>query len=368
MYKLIRPLLFRLDAEQAHGLTLNGVRLAGQFPITNYLLRKMFAVNDERLAVEAFGLRFKNPVGLAAGYDKNGVALEGLSGLGFGHIEVGTVTLKPQGGNPKPRVYRVPRAGAVINAMGFPNRGVAALPHPLSPREAPLKQSGRGFPGENSRRERGDSESIVIGINIGKNKDTSQDRAAEEYAELFRRVQGRADYVTVNVSSPNTPGLRQLQGRARLDELLRAVMMVRDGLTPRVPVLVKIAPDLSEVEIDDVLSVAEDCRLDGIIATNTTTSREGLPESLAKLPGGLSGRPLKARATEVIRYVARHTRLPVIGVGGIASAEDALEKLRAGAKLIQVYTGLAYAGPGLAREINLGLLRVCELEGAQSLI
>lgn len=340
MYRLIRPLLFRLDAEQAHNLSLNALRVVGQLPMTNDLLHKLFDVNDSRLHAEAFGLEFKNPVGLAAGYDKNGIALAGLSGLGFGHIEVGTVTLKPQAGNPKPRVYRVPPAGAVINAMGFPNRGVAKL------------TLGRG---------------TTIGINIGKNKATPPEQAGAEYAELLRQVHSQVDYVTVNVSSPNTPGLRQLQGRALLETLLRAVTETREALARRVPVLVKIAPDLSEAEIDDVLSAAEGCGLDGVIATNTTVRREGVPERWARLPGGLSGAPLRARATEVVRYVARHSRLPVIGVGGIASAADALEKLRAGARLVQVYTGLVYAGPGLVRQINLGLLHACEQSGAKTL-
>ncbi len=344
MYTKLRPLLYRLDPEQAHALTLWLIKWAGIFPITAAWLRSIFEVNDPCLEVEAFGLKFKNPVGLAAGYDKNGVAVKGLSCLGFGHLEVGTVTLRPQMGNPRPRLHRIHEANALINSLGFPNRGVDAL------------KLRRGMAG-----------ATKIGVNIGKGKDTPPERAAEDYSELLRRVHTQADYVALNVSSPNTPGLRQLQGREFLDDLLHAVIGVRDSLTPRVPLLVKIAPDLTEGEIDNVLLAITDCGIDGVIATNTTLSREAVPQH-AETPGGLSGTPLRARSTEVIRYIARRTegKLPIIGVGGVASADDALEKLRAGARLVQFYTGLVYEGPGLARQINLGLLWACQVEGAKS--
>jgi dihydroorotate dehydrogenase len=295
------------------------------------LLRALYTVDDPQLEVEAFGLRFKNPVGLAAGYDKNGLAVAGLACLGFGHIEVGTVTRLPQAGNPRPRIHRVPEAGGIVNRMGFPNAGVEALRLP---------------PG--LRRQ------VRLGFNIGKGKDTPLERAAEDYCELLRRVHNLADYVTVNVSSPNTVGLRQLQARAALEGLLGEVTKVRDELRPRVPLLVKIAPDMGEAEIDDVLAAVAATGVDGVIATNTTVGREGVPDYAAALQGGLSGRPLRARATEIVRYIARRTegRLPIIGVGGIASAADALEKLEAGARLVQVYTGLIYAGPGLVKAIN----------------
>jgi dihydroorotate dehydrogenase len=338
MYARFRPFLFRLDAERAHHLTLTLLRWAGQAPITHYLLRSLFEVSDPRLEVEAFGLKFKNPVGLAAGYDKNGVAVRGLSALGFGHVEVGTVTRLPQVGNSRPRVFRVTESNALINRMGFPNEGVERL----------CMESG-------AWRARG---RVRIGINIGKGKETPLERAAEDYCALLEQVHDLADYVTLNVSSPNTLGLRQLQARAALEDLLKAVTVTRDGLTPRVPLLVKIAPDLTELEIDDMLAAALDSGVDGLIATNTTISREGLPSHVANMAGGLSGAPLRARSTEVIRYIAQHTegKLPIVGVGGILSPEDALEKLHAGAKLIQIYTGLVYAGPGLAREINRALL------------
>lgn len=337
MYSLLRPLLFRLDPERAHHLTLILLRWAGQLPIAHNLVRTRFEVNDPRLAIEAFGLKFKNPVGLAAGYDKNGVAVRGLSALGFGHIEVGTVTRQPQTGQPRPRVHRVPEAQAVINAMGFPNEGGDALQ--VASRKWHVTPITR------------------LGINIGKGKDTPLEEAADDYCALLKQAHGRADYVTINVSSPNTLNLRQLQARAAMEDLLKAVAAVRDSLTPRLPVLVKIAPDLSEQEIDDALAAITTCGMDGLIATNTTVSRAGLPDYARPLKGGLSGAPLQARATEIVRYLARRTALPIIGVGGIMNADDALKKLDAGARLIQIYTGLIYTGPGLTRAINEAIVR-----------
>ena len=265
---------------------------------------------------------------------KDGVAVKGLSALGFGHIEVGTVTRQRQIGNPKPRVHRVPEAHALINSMGFPNAGVDAL------------KIGRG--------------SARVGINIGKGRDTPLERAAEDYYALFKQVYRQADYVALNVSSPNTLGLRQLQAREAMTSLLKEVTALRNGLTPRVPLLVKIAPDLIDSEIDDVLDAVAGTGVDGLIATNTTIGRAGVPDTDRALTGGLSGAPLRARSTEVIKYVNRRTggNLPIIGVGGIASVTDAREKLDAGAILVQVYTGLVYRGPGLVRQINLGLLNL----------
>jgi dihydroorotate dehydrogenase len=329
VYTSLRPLLFRLDPERAHALTLAALRL----PLADVILRALFEVNDPKLAVEAFGLRFKNRVGLAAGYDKNGVAVNGLAALGFGHIEVGTVTRLPQPGNPRPRVQRVPEVRAVVNALGFPNQGVEAL------RMA-------------SRKWKVAARAVRLGINIGKGKDTPLERAAEDYGALLESVYDCADYVAVNVSSPNTPGLRRLQTRAFIEELLRSVTVTRDRLPRRVPLLVKLAPDLTDAELDAALAAATSTGIDGLIATNTTVSREGLPAYARSLPGGLSGEPLRARATAVIRHLARQTALPIIGVGGILCANDALEKLDAGATLVQVYTGLVYAGPGLVAEIN----------------
>jgi len=344
MYNRLRPLLFRLDPEEAHRMTLSLIGLAGIALPARVVFGTVFDVTDKRLEVEAFGLKFKNPIGLAAGYDKNGIAVRGLGLLGFGHIEVGTLTLKPQAGNSPPRMYRVPEAKALINRLGFPNEGVeefvTAPPQPLKP------LTGQKWP-------------MRVGINLGKGKDTPLERAAEDYVTLLQRVHDRADYVTINISSPNTPDLRKLQTRAFVEELLTAVATARQRLPRRVPLLVKIAPDLTEAEIDDVLSAIAQAGFDGIIATNTTLSREGTPDYARPLQGGLSGGPLKARATEVIRYIAQqtHSKLPIIGVGGILTPVDALEKLDAGATLVQVYTGLVYAGPGLVRAIAQALLK-----------
>lgn len=333
MYNTIRPLLFKFDPEVIHKITLNLIKWAGILPPTYALLRAIFEVNDPRLQVEAFGVKFRNPIGLAAGYDKDGVGVRGLSALGFGHIEVGTVTRQMQIGNPKPRVQRVVEAQGVINSMGFPNSGVDAL-----------------------KIRRGEAK---VGINIGKSKDTPIEQAAEDYVELFKQVYRQADYVAINVSSPNTLNLRQLQARDYSEGLLKEITLVRDSVTPRVPVLVKIAPDLTEAEIDDVLGAIELSGVDGIIATNTTIGREGIPAQYRDLKGGLSGRPLTQRATAVISCIARKTngRLPIIGVGGVMNPFDALAKFEAGATLVQVYTGLVYAGPSLVKQINRACLK-----------
>jgi len=294
--------------------------------------------------VEAFGVTFRNPIGLAAGYDKDGVAVRGLSSLGFGHIEVGTLTRHRQIGNPKPRVQRVIESQGVINSMGFPNNGVDAL------------TIRRGV--------------AKVGINIGKSKDTPLEQAAEDYVELFKRVYRDADYVAINISSPNTLNLRQLQAREYVEGLLKEVTSARDALAHpersaaqskdarRVPVLVKIAPDLTEREAEDLLGAIELAGVDGVIATNTTIGREGIPAQYHDLKGGLSGQPLRDRSTAMVSYIYRKTggQLPIIGVGGVMNPQDALAKLEAGATLVQVYTGLVYAGPGLVKRINRALL------------
>jgi dihydroorotate dehydrogenase len=332
-YQTLRPLLFRLDPETAHHLTLTLLRWGGNLKPTRDLLRGMYEVQDPRLATRAFGLEFKNPVGLAAGYDKNGVAVRGLAALGFGHIEVGTVTREPQAGNAGPRVWRVPEATALVNRMGFPNKGAHALD--------PARTGAR------------------VGVNIGKGKDTRLEDAADEYAALLETVRAHADYVAVNVSSPNTHGLRSLQARAAIEPLLRRIAGARDAASPRIPLLVKVAPDLEPDEIVALVDAARDANFDGVIATNTTVCRAGAPDSARALGGGMSGKPLRARASEVIRCISAHTggAFPIIGVGGITDAESALEKLRAGATLIQLFTGLVYGGPGLVKEINQALLR-----------
>jgi dihydroorotate dehydrogenase len=337
VYRLLRPFLFKLNAEQAHHITLKLLSL----PVAP-LLSKLFSYSDPRLAVSAFGLTFRNPIGLAAGYDKNGAAVRGLAALGFGHVEVGTVTLNPQPGNPRPRLFRLASDEALINRMGFPNDGAQSL-------IGLLGNDRSGLP-------------CRIGINIGKSKDTPLDRAAGEYAALLAQVAPYADYVAVNVSSPNTPGLRQLQTKGYVDDLLQAIASTRDSLPRRTPVLVKIAPDLSWPELDGILAAVTAHGLDGLIATNTTLDRDGLrtparPGAGRDEAGGLSGRPLRSRATDIVRYSYQQTggRLPIVGVGGVDGPGAALEKLRAGATLVQVYTGLVYKGPGLVRAINRAL-------------
>lgn len=334
MYPFFRSLLFRLDPEQAHGLTLNLISLAGKIPFAGGLLRGMFDAPER--PVQAFGLTFKNPIGLAAGYDKDAVAWRGLACLGFGHIEVGTVTLRPQPGNPKPRLFRLPQEQAVINRMGFSGKGAAYVARSLA----------------HSR-----PHGLVLGVNIGKNKDTPLEKAGDDYLALMDILAPLADYLTINISSPNTVGLRRLQERENLEILLKAVAQkkkdLQDKLKKPVPVLVKLAPDLSDEALDDALEAILHAGMDGVVATNTTLSREGLVSPLAGENGGLSGAPLAALSTQMVRKIYTRTsgRLAIIGVGGIQDAAGAKEKLDAGASLVQVYTGLIYQGPGLIRQI-----------------
>lgn len=335
MYKRLRPLLFRLDPETAHHLTLSLLKWGGGFSPAREILRALYAVDDPRLQVNAFGMAFKNPVGLAAGYDKNGTAVRGLAALGFGHVEVGTLTRLPQTGNEKPRVWRAPEASALVNRMGFPGSGIESLRLPRA--------------------------TTRIGVNIGKGQATPIEQAGEDYVALVRAVHATAsaDYCAVNVSSPNTPGLRSLQSREMLKPLLRQIADARDALSPRLPLLVKIAPDLSFEEIDAIVDAARDVSFDGIIATNTTLRRTGAPAYTEQWAGGMSGAPLRARSTDIIHHIFQYTQgeFPIVGVGGIHDAAGALEKLCAGATLIQIYTGLVYEGPRLVRSINQALLR-----------
>lgn len=327
MYRLLRPLLFQLDPEDAHQLTLRLISLAGKIPPARWALEALFAAPAR--PVTAFGLKFKNPVGLAAGYDKDGLAVRGLAALGFGHIEIGTVTPRPQPGNPRPRVFRLPQDEAVINRMGFPSQGMETVARNL-----------RRAPG------------VRLGINLGKNKNTPLEAAAEDYLTLMRRLSGQADYFVINISSPNTVGLRRLQSRAMLEKLLAAIARQRRELPPA-PILVKLAPDLSEEELDDALTAIVTGGMDGVIATNTTLGRERLSSPLKIEAGGLSGRPLTALAdaalTKIITRLAG--RLPVVAVGGILTPADARRKLDLGAALVQVYTGLVYSGPRLVQKI-----------------
>jgi dihydroorotate dehydrogenase len=335
MYRFFRPALFKLDPENAHQLTLQLVRLAGYQPF-RAILQKIFA--SPEIPVEVFGLRFKNPVGLAAGYDKDGVAVRGLASLGFGHIEIGTVTPRPQPGNPQPRIFRLVEDEAVINRMGFPGKGAQFVSEQMS------------AVGQRPR-------SVILGINLGKNKDTPLEQAASDYIMLMRRFIFMADFLTINISSPNTVGLRRLQGREMLEQLLGAIAKEREqivlGRGGNAPILVKLAPDLPEEELEDAIDVILRTGMDGIIATNTSLLREGLQSKHQGESGGLSGKPLTARADEVLAQVVKKVsgRIPVVGVGGIMSPEDAQRKLDLGARLVQVYTGLVYTGPGLVKDI-----------------
>lgn len=334
--KLLKPLLFRLSPEQAHHLTVKLLELSLRIPGVATIMRSQYRLADHRLQRQCFGIDFPNPVGLAAGFDKDGRYFHAMSNLGFGFIEIGTVTPRPQGGNPQPRLFRLPKDGALINRMGFNNEGVDAL----------VERLKRGRP-----------EGVVIGGNIGKNKDTPNEQATDDYLICFEKLFPYVDYFVVNVSSPNTPNLRDLQEKEPLTKLLSTLQQRNQQQTTPKPILLKIAPDLTDGQLDDILEIAKTTQLAGIIATNTTISREGLATPNTTVNeignGGLSGAPLRERATEVIRYLADHSggALPIIGVGGIASGQDAVEKLAAGACLVQVYSGLVYAGPTLVKEI-----------------
>ncbi|MCS7011333.1 MAG: dihydroorotate dehydrogenase (quinone) [Anaerolineales bacterium] len=356
MYKVFRTLLFRLDPETAHSLTLNLLRLAGGFPPSCWLLQALFAAPEK--PVQVFGFRFKNPLGLAAGYDKDAIAVRGLAALGFGHIEVGTVTLRPQPGNPKPRLFRLVEDEAVINRMGFPGRGAEKVA--MSLRRGLSRQ--RCIETRPSNLRKGEEIALhpaearhdtIIGVNLGKNKDTPLESAAEDYLALMRIFAPLADYLAINVSSPNTVGLRRLQGREMLEGLLSAIAEERQQSQVKRPILVKLAPDLTDEELDDALDVILRTGMDGVIATNTTLGREGLRSPYRQETGGLSGRPLRVRSEAVLMQVLKRLegRLPVVSVGGIMNPEDAKRRLEMGAALVQVYTGLIYAGPGLVREI-----------------
>jgi len=338
---LIRPLLFRVDPEHAHELAVDAMAvLARVTPLCRLLEWKNQLPEASVRPIEAFGLKFPNAVGLAAGFDKNARAWPAAAAMGFGHVEVGTVTALAQPGNDRPRVFRFPAEKAVINRMGFNNEGSEAIAARMA------KQPGRG-----QRR-------IPVGVNLGKSKVADIERATADYLASFQRLADFADYLVLNVSSPNTPNLRQLQDESRLRELLGAITAAnRERGAARVPVLLKIAPDLTWPQIDAVLQVIAEFGLDGIIATNTTLARPGSFVDVNQA-GGLSGRPLRRRSTEIVNYIARTTRgrLPIIGVGGIEDAAGAAEKLDAGATLVQVYTGLIYRGPFFPAELARALV------------
>ncbi|MBF9143541.1 quinone-dependent dihydroorotate dehydrogenase [Hymenobacter properus] len=343
MYKaFVKPALFSLDAERAHHLVFDNLRRLARLPGAKAMLQGLYGFQHPSLAREVFGLKFPNPVGLAAGLDKNAVLTDELATLGFGFVEIGTVTPRPQAGNPQPRLFRLPQDEALVNRMGFNNDGAAAVAARLARRR---------------------NRQLIIGGNIGKNKDTPNERAAEDYVACFDALAEQVDYFVVNVSSPNTPNLRQLQEKEPLIDLLQQVQERNLRRAQPRPLLLKIAPDLTDSQLDDILDIARETKLSGLVSTNTTISREGLATDAGQVAalgaGGLSGRPLRARATEVIRYLHRRSQgeLPIIGAGGIHSAADAQEKLAAGASLVQLYTGFVYEGPALVSRINKALAR-----------
>ena len=346
MYSLFKPFLFLLSPETAHRVTVFLLDLAAVFPPTRWFLKKLFCLTDKKLERKILGLTFPNPVGLAAGFDKDGKHIGGLACLGFGFIEVGTVTPLPQDGNPRPRLFRLPKDHALINRMGFNNEGLDALAGRLK------KLRKKGVPG-----------GLIIGGNIGKNKATPNELAENDYLKGFETLFPWVDYFVVNVSSPNTPGLRDLQEKEPLTRLLNLLQEKNKAQKTPKPILLKIAPDLTDSQLNDIADIVRETGLAGVIATNTTISRKNLNTSEAEIAaigmGGLSGAPVRERATFVIRYLREKLGkdIAIIGVGGIDSAASAQEKLEAGADLVQVYTGLVYEGPGLVKKILRRLTR-----------
>lgn len=349
--KLIRPLLFRQDSERAHNKAVNALALISRDELLLDCVSKIFGAPE--LPTEVFGLKFPNPVGLAAGMDKHATAVPGWAALGFGHVELGGVTWHAQPGNPPPRMFRAIPDEAVINRMGFNNSGAEAVAQKLSG----WKNSGL-WPAH------------PVGINLGKSKITPLDKAAGDYANSFRVLRDLADFFVVNVSSPNTPNLRQLQDKAALDEIFAALQSLN---ATRKPILVKVAPDLAFEALDEILELVGPRSIAGIVATNTTIARPQTSDTaLQKIyaeTGGLSGKPLRQRSTEVVRHLYKQTngKLPIIGVGGIFSADDAWEKIIAGASLVQCYTGLVYEGPGLTKKIVIGLNEKLAASGFKNL-
>ena len=340
MYKIVRFFLFLFKAEFIHSISFKLIKFGAIIPGKMWAWRLLFKVNDTRLEREVLGLRFNNPVGLAAGFDKDAKLFDELASFGFGFIEIGTVTPLPQDGNPKPRLFRLKKDYAIINRMGFNNEGIEATVARLRRKKS----------------------NIIIGGNIGKNKVTPNKEAVSDYEICFEKLFPYVDYFVVNVSSPNTPGLRDLQEKVPLTRLLNRLQRLNIQKEERKPILLKIAPDLSNEQLDDIIAIVSDTKIDGVVATNTTISRNGLKTDKTKVEmignGGLSGKPVKDRSTEVIKYLADKSNktFPIIGVGGIHSAEDAIEKLDAGATLIQLYTGFIYEGPRLIRRINKKIL------------
>jgi len=334
MYAILKFFLFKFDPEKIHHFVTYWLKKAHKVAPINFAIKAFYNFEDKKLELNVFGLHFKNPVGLAAGFDKNGEYIEEFANFGFGFIEVGTVTPLPQLGNEKPRMFRLKADNALINRMGFNNDGVEALAKKL----VTVKRNG-----------------LIIGGNIGKNKNTPNENAVDDYVKCFDALFDVVDYFVVNVSSPNTPNLRALQEKEPLKHILNTLQNRNLKNSISRPILLKIAPDLTTQQLDDIVEIVQETKIAGVIATNTTISREGLYSSkkLKSEMGGVSGKPLKNSSTEVIRYLAKKSNqsFPIIGVGGIHNADDALEKLEAGAALVQIYTGFVYEGPGLVKQI-----------------
>lgn len=341
MYKIVRSILFFFDPEKVHYFTTDVLHVILRVPLVNWCFKKVYCIEDKRLETEVFGIKFPNPVGLAAGFDKNASMYNDLAYCGFGFIEIGTITPKAQPGNDKPRLFRVKQDEAIINRMGFNNGGLDTAIANLKKRKT----------------------KIVIGGNIGKNKVTPNEEAVSDYVLAFEGLFPYVDYFVVNVSSPNTPNLRELQEKEPLKALLSTLKELNLKKETPKPILLKIAPDLTNEQLDDIVEIVTDVKIDGVIATNTTISRDDLTVSKEELEsigaGGVSGKPLTKRSTEVIRYLSERSKgsFPIIGVGGIHSEKDALEKLEAGASLVQLYTGFIYEGPGLVKRINKAILK-----------
>jgi dihydroorotate dehydrogenase len=337
MYKVfIKPILFLFDPEWVHHTVFSTLKLIHRIPGMGNLIKGFYQVKDQRLERKLFGLTFPNPVGLAAGFDKDAKLYKELSNFGFGFIEIGTLTPKPQPGNPKKRLFRLPEDGGLINRMGFNNEGV----------EAAIERLKR-------------NKGILIGGNIGKNKLTPNEEAVSDYVQCFEALFPHVDYFVVNVSSPNTPNLRALQDKEPLTHLLQTLKDLNHSKSKPKPILLKIAPDLTEEQLVDIIDIITSVKIDGLIATNTTLSREGLYSENKSEMGGLSGKPVTKKSTEVIRFLHEKSKnaFPIIGVGGIHSPEDAIEKLEAGASLVQLYTGFVYEGPGVVKRINKAILK-----------
>ncbi|MES2288046.1 MAG: quinone-dependent dihydroorotate dehydrogenase [Bacteroidota bacterium] len=346
MYKtLLKPIFFLFQPETIHHIVFKIIKFFSAIPGVSQLIRMVYMIDDKRLEVNLFGLMFPNPVGLAAGFDKDAKLYDELGNYGFGFIEIGTLTPKAQPGNEKPRMFRLPEDEALINRMGFNNGGVDAAVERLKKRKT----------------------KIIIGGNIGKNKNTPNEEAESDYEKCFEALFDHVDYFAVNVSSPNTPNLRALQDKEPLAKLLTRIKKLNSQKSNPKPILLKIAPDLTNEQLDDIIDIVKETKIDGVIATNTTISREGLHTEDSRLKtigaGGLSGKPLAKRSTEVVRYLSTKSNkaFPIIAVGGIHTADDAIEKLNAGASLVQIYTGFIYEGPGIAKRINKKLLKVVSL-------